>query len=1178
MTTSKFFVSTLIAAAAMTATAYAAYDFSDKPSVDASTNGISVSEDAVYKVGSATETLFVRDASVQLSNEAVLNIVQSANGAATKTFNTGVSITGNGQLWLWSANANSTYKTTWDLNNVSGESFTGVIGVGQIGDEAISADKQQQGGAELKLSGDTWAGAEVRLVKNYTGNPSILTLSGNTTLAGISDSSAQFTSDGFSPEGGTREQLGKVVVGASGDVLSLAGTGSYVFNGAVGSSSSIVDLAVLAGTHTFGGEVYFGNISVQSGATLNLNSSTSIRVDGVLTASSFDGLMLNDGLNEDAFSFDVRFIQGDGTVSGLTAENVTIDGFTATTLSSDLKSATVSGNIYNITTGTADYSNSNVSGADIINVGKDGTLNLGDLSSGNISTIATGEGTITVNQTAVGHGPSVNIGTLFSGTVNYSGNLDYVVTVLGSDNAKLNFTNVFLWSQGTGTFNQDIVFAGTNNYFDATGGGYGGGTLNLNGDISWSDGAKLTLRGGTLNLGGNVTLSSSNFEKTAGNLNITGGHTTFTDSFTFDGSVSNGATLEFAGGESTISSADCAIEGNLVIGKGATVTGTETDGLNYWAGSANAQSMTVAGELILKARWTAGTYSPITIDGGTISGWGMGNETESDVALDFHQSTTLSVTGANSVLDAVARVKGGNALTINVAENADLTVSKSMSLNYYGGVSSIVKDGLGDLTIDASNNGEANFTVTAGQLSLKKDNSFNTLSVQTNGTLVIDGEATATVVSLQASEGTVTVNNGSVLKVTSAAQIGTLSGEGTVLYDGVKNATGASQPSFATGAAKIQFRNAAGYMDKWNGQEVVADIELIKSMDGETEQSAFAWNNGSSQSTPTITFSGALSGDGTFEKTNNDVRQCFVFSGDTSAFTGKFLHTESNGKSTLTFGNGTEAKSGVVLNKDATIAWDNSTNVTFNYSNDVEAKGTISGAALVKSGEGKLTLSGDNSYSGGTTIEAGTLVAASANALGSGNVTMSGGKLQVACDATAGVLQLNSSSVSLDLDGVLSLEKMTVGNTMPTSVSIDFGTTGKITTTQELNFGTSVTEFTFTLTLTEDQLNDLNSGKDVSREILLGSGNHGIWNFVDHGEKTISITNWENSAGYVGAVASIDELETGQWGYISFDGNAANVADSVTFVMAGIPEPSAFGLLAGVGALALVVSRRKRRK
>ncbi len=56
-----------------------------------------------------------------------------------------------------------------------------------------------------------------------------------------------------------------------------------------------------------------------------------------------------------------------------------------------------------------------------------------------------------------------------------------------------------------------------------------------------------------------------------------------------------------------------------------------------------------------------------------------------------------------------------------------------------------------------------------------------------------------------------------------------------------------------------------------------------------------------------------------------------------------------------------------------------------------ELKNTLSGSgSLVKTGTGELTLSGDNTYSGGTTISDGTLIAASVNALGSGDIDNSG--------------------------------------------------------------------------------------------------------------------------------------------------------------------------------------------
>ncbi len=56
-----------------------------------------------------------------------------------------------------------------------------------------------------------------------------------------------------------------------------------------------------------------------------------------------------------------------------------------------------------------------------------------------------------------------------------------------------------------------------------------------------------------------------------------------------------------------------------------------------------------------------------------------------------------------------------------------------------------------------------------------------------------------------------------------------------------------------------------------------------------------------------------------------------------------------------------------------------------------ELENTLFGSgSLVKTGTGELTLSGDNTYSGGTTISGGTLIAANVNALGSGDIDNSG--------------------------------------------------------------------------------------------------------------------------------------------------------------------------------------------
>ncbi|ECN6194887.1 AIDA autotransporter, partial [Salmonella enterica subsp. enterica serovar Agona] len=81
----------------------------------------------------------------------------------------------------------------------------------------------------------------------------------------------------------------------------------------------------------------------------------------------------------------------------------------------------------------------------------------------------------------------------------------------------------------------------------------------------------------------------------------------------------------------------------------------------------------------------------------------------------------------------------------------------------------------------------------------------------------------------------------------------------------------------------------------------------------------------------------------------------------------------------------------------------------------------ISGSGqVVKSGDKTLTLSGINSYTGGTTISGGTLVASNVDALGSGDVTdnatlelNTGGDFDNAIGGTGSVVKSGDKTLTL---------------------------------------------------------------------------------------------------------------------------------------------------------------------
>ena len=72
-------------------------------------------------------------------------------------------------------------------------------------------------------------------------------------------------------------------------------------------------------------------------------------------------------------------------------------------------------------------------------------------------------------------------------------------------------------------------------------------------------------------------------------------------------------------------------------------------------------------------------------------------------------------------------------------------------------------------------------------------------------------------------------------------------------------------------------------------------------------------------------------------------------------------------------------------------------NLSTEVDGTIEDGGPVGGGAggsLIKVGTGTLTLTGTNTYTGGTVVNAGTLTVNSAQALGLGNVVVNGGILR----------------------------------------------------------------------------------------------------------------------------------------------------------------------------------------
>ncbi|EGI3376912.1 fibronectin-binding autotransporter adhesin ShdA [Salmonella enterica] len=509
--------------------------------------------------------------------------------------------------------------------------------------------------------------------------------------------------------------------------------------------------------------------------------------------------------------------------------------------------------------------------------------------------------------------------------------------------------------------------------------------------------ANVTL-GGTLNLSSTATFVAPETDEHFGSITLIDSQSAITtdfDSVTLDADTSampdyltinagvdanDNTNYELSTGLSWYAGANSAraAHGTFTVDAGSTFTVTseldETTATSNWNGS----KLTKQGDGTLILSNTGNDYGDTEIDGGILA-----------------------------AKDAAALGTGD----VTIAESATLELSQGTLDNNVTGEGQIVKSGSDELIVTGANDYSGGTTISGGTLTADHADSLGTGTIANNGVLQVgEGELKNTL------SGT-----GSLVKIGTGEL--TLNGDndysgGTTIDDGVLIADNAD--SLGTGAVAN------------NGVLQVGEGELKNTLSGtgslvKTGTGELALNGDNDYSGGTTIDDGVLIADnadllGTGAVANSGVLK--VGEGElenTLSGTGSLVKT-GTGELTLSgdndYSGGTTIDDGVLIadNADSLGTGAVANNGELQVG-EGELENTLSGSgSLVKTGTGELTLNGDNSYSGGTTITGGTLIAANVNALGGGDVD-------------------NAGTLKLDAEGEFNLANVTTQSGATTELS-----------------------------------------------------------------------------------------------------------------------------------------------
>ncbi|MCC8395409.1 autotransporter-associated beta strand repeat-containing protein [Paraburkholderia sp. MMS20-SJTR3] len=821
-----------------------------------------------------------------------------------------------------------------------------------------------------------------------------------------------------------------------------------------------------AGTLTLSAQNTYTGATAVNGGTLAMGIANAIATSSAVTVNSGATLALND------FSQTLNDLSGAGavTLGSSSATVLTANNTAATTFSGALSGAgsvdktgagalTLSGtNTYSggttVTAGTLVATNGNALGTGAVTnnaalqLDFAGNSTLANTLSGTGSLTKTGAGTATLTAAGSTEGAvSVDAGTLAfaqSGVFNAASytTQNAATTSVGAS-SQLATTGAFTQAAGSTL----SVTVGSNSPAISAGTATLNGVLNIAGFTTSAPGSASALPGTLYTI-----------------LHTTGGITGDFSSITLGGASSPVDYLTLAAQRSA-DALDYNVgfgltwQAGTTLGNGTFTLTNATDAFNVDVALANqaASSTGWNGTDLTKAG--AGTFTlsaqntytgTTTVNGGTLA-MGIANAIASSSAVTVNSGATLALNDFSQTLNDLS---GAGTVALGSSSATALTANNTAATTFSGAISgagSVNKTGAGALTLSGtSNTYSGGTTVSAGTLVATNGNALGTGTVTNNGALQLDFAGDSTLANPLSGTGSLTKTGAGTATITSAG-----STEGAVV---VNAGTLAFAQNGAFNAASYSTQSGATTSIGANAQLAISGA--LDELAGST-LSVTVGTNSPAVSAATATLNGALNIAGFTGSVPGAASGLpntqYTIIHTTGGITGDFTSITLGGASSpvdyltvaarrsadsfdyhvglgLTWQAGTTLGNGTFTLTDASQAF----NVDVALANQAASSTGWSGTDLTKAGAGTLTLSAQNTYTGGTAVNGGTL------ALGIADAIATSSAVAVNSGAT---LALNDFSQTLnDLSGAgavsLGSSAATVLTTNNTAATTFFGAIG----------------------------------------------------------------------------------------------------------------------------------------